>query len=419
MDTLADLSSKPIVVIGAGTAGATVVSCLATHCTRKIVLLEPGGVSRADDVSQFFSVLHESELLRTTPATQVHDGALMPYTEAQAHGGGSAINGLLLTGNEPDMVAGLTRYAQPSEMGDVSRALLASGGRASLLWWNRGRWNPGRILGYLHRGDRITLQSEEALSITMVGNQAVGVVTSNGYIETDHVVVCAGAIQTPALLLRSGLGALNNKIGNGLQNHPTVSFTVKRLSTDVGTFDSTVIKEFNVENHLAVVIAYERAHAHSSVDALLTVSLLDPLSRGAVTLENNTPVVEFNMLSEPTDVVAIRMAVRELCRVVQAPELIAVLTAEDIDDAGTSSLALLSMTDNEIDTWIRKNLTFVSHASSSCAEAVDPTTGALHGVGNITVVDASVLPSVPPCTPAAPVTMEARRIAELLGEQLS
>ena len=43
-------------------------------------------------------------------------------------------------------------------------------------------------------------------------------------IRADHVFVCAGAIQTPALLQRSGI---RRNIGNGLKMHPTVKIAAR------------------------------------------------------------------------------------------------------------------------------------------------------------------------------------------------
>ena len=44
------------------------------------------------------------------------------------------------------------------------------------------------------------------------------------HIAADHVVVCAGAIHTPALLQRSGI---RRNIGNGLKMHPTVKIAAR------------------------------------------------------------------------------------------------------------------------------------------------------------------------------------------------
>jgi choline dehydrogenase-like flavoprotein len=410
---------KPVVVVGGGTAGATVVSCLATHCSRDIVLIEPGDASPHDDVMRFLSVLENGQLSRTTPSSLVKDGPIVPYLEGRVQGGGSAINGLLLTGETPPMVAGLTRRAQLHEVGDISGALLQSGGELSQLWWNRGRWNPGRILGYLDRSDRISLEKDDVVALDIDGDRVIGVLTANGYIETDHVVMCAGAIQTPLILLRSGLGKKNGEVGQGLQNHPTVSFVLGRRSDDVGVFDAAVIKSFTVGERDAMMIAYERLNGQSTEEAMLSVAVMNPSSRGRVSLLDNLPDVQFNMLAEPEDTASMREAVLHMTHTAREAHFEAVVTHVMIDSHGSSVADLLKMTDMELNQWIRQNLSAVSHATSSCFSAVDVRTGALRGMSNITIADASILPAVPACTPAAPVTIEARRIAELLGGHLT
>jgi len=349
----------------------------------------------------------------------VKDGPVTPYLEARVRGGGSAINGLLLTGETPPMVAGLTRRAQLHEVGDISGALLQSGGELSQLWWNRGRWNPGRILGYLDRSDRISLQRDDVVVLDITGDKVRGVVTANGYVEADHVVMCAGAIQTPLILLRSGLGKMNGEIGQGLQNHPTVSFVLGRRSDDVGVFDAAVVKSFTVEQRNAMMIAYERLNGHSTEEAMLSVAVMNPSSRGRVSLLDNMPDVQFNMLADPVDATAMHEAVLHMTHTAREAHFEAVVTQVMVDIDGTPVSALLEMDESELNQWIRQNLSAVSHATSSCSSAVDIGTGALQGMRNITIADASILPAVPACTPAAPVTIEARRIAELLGEQLT
>jgi choline dehydrogenase-like flavoprotein len=410
---------KPVVVVGGGTAGATVVSCLATHCTRDIILIEPGIPSPHDDVVRFLSVLENEEIIRHTPCTLVEGGPTVSYVEARAQGGGSAVNGLLLTGEAPSMVAGLTRRAMLHEVGDISGALLQSGGELSHMWWNRGRWNPGRILGYLDRSDRISLQRDDVVALDIEGDRVRGVLTANGYVEADHVVLCAGAIQTPLILLRSGLGKKNKQIGRGLQNHPTVSFVLGRRSEDVGLFDAAVVKNFHVRQRDAMMIAYERLNGQSTDEAMLSVAVMNPSSRGGVSLSDNMPDVQFNMLADPVDAAAMREAVLHMVQTVTETHFKAVVTDVLIDSHGSSVSDVMEMADGELDQWIRQNLSVVSHATSSCSSAVDMHTGALQGMGNITIADSSVLSAVPACTPAAPVTIEARRIAELLGEHLT
>ena len=107
----------PIVVIGGGTAGCTVVSTLAAMTTQPIVLIEPGQPSVHDDESAFFSVLSDEALSREAQTTLVDGGSDQSYIQAHVLGGGSAINGLLLTGEEPSFLSGLTRIATEADCG--------------------------------------------------------------------------------------------------------------------------------------------------------------------------------------------------------------------------------------------------------------------------------------------------------------
>jgi choline dehydrogenase-like flavoprotein len=85
----------PIVVIGGGTTGCTVVSTLAAMTTRPIVLIEPGLSSVHDDEAAFFTVLTDETLFREIQTTLIDGGIDKPYVQANVLGGGSAINGLL------------------------------------------------------------------------------------------------------------------------------------------------------------------------------------------------------------------------------------------------------------------------------------------------------------------------------------
>ena len=45
--------------------------------------------------------------------------------------------------------------------------------------------------------------------------------------------------------------------------------------------------------------------------------------------------------------------------------------------------------------------------------------GKVRGIGNLYIADSSILHSVPPCSPAGPVVIEAARIARTIGETLT
>ncbi len=411
-------SQLPIVVIGGGAAGCTVVSTLAAMTSLPIVLIEPGLSSVHDDEPAFFDVLSDERLSREVQTTLVDGGEDKPYTQAQVLGGGSAINGLLLTGEEPSFVSGLTRMATEADCGQVATALLAENGRFSRLWWNGGRWNPGRAVQHLVDEGRVTVIPESVTYLEHAQRVITVAHTTNEAIEGSLFVMCAGALTTPALLLHSSLERAVSGIGDGLQNHPTVTFSVQLKTPGSQRFDATVVRDsLSSSGAQLLTIAYERTNSENVTNGLISISLMDPESRGGVWRSNTAMQNDFNMLATMRDRVAMREAVRELIATAMSPSFSAISTHVSVDSDGTSVETLDVMKNVELDEWIAANLTVVSHAASSCHEIVDAD-GKVRGVGNLYIADSSILHSVPSCSPAGPVVVEAARIARTLGETL-
>ncbi len=405
------VSSRSIIVVGGGTSGCTVVSYLASHTDCDILLLEPGDISHLDDEPRFFETLKSESVL---------DSQANGYVQAKMLGGGSAINGMLLTGDEPPHLQGLTRMATQEDCGVVGDALLKNGGRFSRLWWNGGRWNPGRAVRHLQEEKRITILPRSATEIIHRDGRIIGVDCNDEPITTDVVVMCAGAITTPRILLASGLASVNPGIGQGLQNHPTVTAHIPLRTTNGARFDTSVIREWSTSlDGQMMNIAYERSSHHGDQSGSLSVSLMNPSSRGTVGWDGEwLPVIDFSLLHDDRDLRNMICGVRDVLEILTSPAMSEISMKDDVTIEGAPISLLQKISDEELGQWLRQSVKFVSHATSSCATAVDEW-GRLRGVENCWVADASVLPSVPPCTPAAPVTMEALRIAHLIGESLS
>lgn len=402
---------QSIVVVGGGTAGCTVVSYLAAHTDCEIVLVEPGDTTNNDDEPRFFDVLDADSVL---------DALAGGYVQAQRLGGGSAINGLLLTGEEPPHLHGLTRLATPEDCGSVGNSLLQSGGRCSRLWWNGGRWNPGRAVKHLQEERRIRIVPDRATKLIHRENQVVGVESNDGFLSASVVVMCAGAIITPKILLASGLAEVNPAIGLGVQNHPTVTARIPLLSANRATFDASVIREWvTLMGGKMMNIAYERSSGLDDQSGAISVSLMNPSSRGTVSWDGMLlPVVDFALLHDEQDLMNMMHGVRDLIELLTSHAVSLIADVEEVSIEGLLISQLRHFSDQQLVQWLRGAVQYVSHATSSCAAAVDAM-GRVKGIDKCWVADASVLESVPPCTPAAPVTMEALRIARNIGESLS
>jgi choline dehydrogenase-like flavoprotein len=398
---------QPIIVVGAGTAGCTVVSYLANNTKHPILVLEPGGYGDDDD-PQFLNH-SDSDLLVTT-----HDD----YVQARAMGGGSAVNGMLLTGDEPEHLRGLTRFANEEDIGRVGRELLGVGGRFSRLWWNGGRWNPGRALRHLIEEGRVTHLPRTVTQLLIDDGRVVGVDCGGEPLRAAAVVLCAGAVNSPGVLLASGAHKLNPAIGQGAQNHPTIT---AEFSVDVregARFDAAVVREWSTAHGGQMLnVAYERVAKNCDDVGALSISLMNPVSRGRVEFfRDEMPAVDFAMLSQEEDLANMVTGVRDLIQLLSSGNFS--IDAESIRVEGQPLVQLREYEDSELAKWVLQAVKGVSHATSSCAQAVD-SSGCVLGLENCWIADASVLESIPTVTPAAPVTMEALRIARNIGESLS
>jgi choline dehydrogenase-like flavoprotein len=185
---------------------------------------------------------------------------------------------------------------------------------------------------------------------TVVGVEAErdGVTTT---LRARHVIVSAGAIHSPALLLRSGIGsatelaALGVKpladlpgVGRNLQNHGYQFFAVtlprgKRLASSLRRF---AVAGLRASSNLAgcpsndlFLFALGRVspQAFGTSVAMLGSALYSPFSKGTVTIADadphTHPRIDFNMLDDPRDAPRFVMAARLAQKLLRDPRVAA------------------------------------------------------------------------------------------------
>jgi choline dehydrogenase len=256
------------------------------------------------------------------------------------------------------------------------------------------------------------------------GTRAVGVVAIvDGEVvelRASEVVVSAGAIHSPAILQRSGVGpaallqalgiqvVADRPVGIGLQEHARVPLGIV-LNEPLDYRGEPARGQLCVR--FTTGIGDEVNDAMVAVSGALGIGV--PVgglvgwvnhvsSRGSVQITSTDPsldpTVDFDMLSTPDDLQRFRRITDELVSWVGQPEIQKISAAAVFGLQGTSP-ADLPTTDKEFEDWAYANVGDTVHATSTCRmgdpadpqSVVDPQ-GRVLGLDGLRVADASILP---------------------------
>lgn len=417
------------IVVGAGSAGCVVAARLALHGDHEVVLLDDGPATPPEVRSDsFFDSLAEPG--RTFPsltAVKVDGTPPTPYRRGRGLGGSGAVNAMVALRGGPFDAPHLlpVEPARQEELGPVDRALLAAAddARPAPLTRRNGRrvTTADAYLGLVPSDGRLAVHGDATVDrVLFDGDRAVGVRLADGRdVFADRIVLCAGAIHTPTILLRSRRDLPG--VGEGLQDHPSAPITLE-LHPDALADPSSLAVGALLERDPVQVLPINHLGPGAASYGLLMPALMRVRSRGRVRLDpeapddpTRDPVVELGMLRDRGDVEGMVRAVRVALDLVDAAPFREIVVSAYVDAHGTTTDSLTH--DAAVERWLPDHVGDYVHASSTCAmgRVVDDR-GAVHGTEGVFVCDASVFREVPHVNTHLPVVMLAETLtARWLG----
>ncbi|KAA2267210.1 FAD-binding protein [Solihabitans fulvus] len=254
-----------------------------------------------------------------------------------------------------------------------------------------------------------------------------------------EVVLAAGAIGSPALLLRSGIGPADDLrafcvevaahlpgVGENLQDHwlAPVIFGAERPIEHTPGLPATQTHLFWHSRPGALDLQplhfsaplYEPWMSGPDNGFTLMAGLVRPASVGRITLParniDGPPLIDPRVLSAPADLAALVAGV-ELGRKIGAASALRPWGAAELYPGQGVDLA----------EYVRRTVTTYHHSAGTCAMGVDPDVGAVvdprlrvHGAAGLRVADASVMPTIVTGNTNTPTIMIAERAATMIAE---
>ena len=285
-----------------------------------------------------------------------------------------------------------------------------------------------------------------ARKILIENRQVTGVEVESGgevfTVESNKVVLSAGALKSPHILMLSGIGpkdqldeygidVLQNTpgVGANLRNHPIspISFRVKegiKLQPDA--------------SGVRIALRYTAKGSDDSNDMMMTTSSLFspftgemlpdrigriscvielPAGAGFVRLNSADPAVQpkfdYRYFSHPEDMRRMRDGIRLAVKMLETDAY------KDVSDGRVTPTEGILTDDDALDLWIRQTVGSARHVSGTCKIGPDSDTMAVvdqqcrvKGLQGLWIADSSVMPQVPRANANATAIMIGERVAE-------
>ena len=247
-------------------------------------------------------------------------------------------------------------------------------------------------------------------------------------ITAREVVLSAGAIHSPAILMRSGIGpaarlrglgvpVLHDQpsVGRHLMDHPIIRAALhlkpehQAAGEDARHTNCCVTYSSGLAGggeRDMILIGYNHRMVEgraSRADGAVGAALYNSFSRGELTLASPdpdvNPVVEENMLSDPRDLLRMRDAVRRLAVLCAQPALRDICSRITFGDTPLTPVQAAALDAADLDALLLREAGDIQHAAGTCRMTahedprgvVDPDLQ-VRGVTGLRVCDASIMP---------------------------
>ena len=498
------------VIIGGGSTGAVLAARLSENSGTSVLLLEAGSIDPDADADRLGAVDFSHTGRDWGFQARTTGDATAPYPQGRTLGGGSAVNGgVALRGMPSDYDAWASpnwsweamapcfrrleddplggdlhgiggpipiRRAAKDDLVAPQQQLLAAAEDNGLAWvddHNDGisegigpspqnvvdgvrvstamaylRPADGRpnlhIIGGAH-AHHIVIERDRATAVAYSPNGS-----SLEQVRGRHIVVCAGALNTPALLMRSGIGPVRDLEAVGIRSVVHLPGVGANLMEHVGAFIFVVPPEGAVTTDMVqhqLLIRYSSPESPVTNDMQIgmmnhwDLSQNEPLaevcgseliwgicagiqvprSRGRLRAlspdPGHPPVIDLNLLDSPDDIAQLVHGLR-LCHRLATHEAL----SERFERVAVLDEAAFADGDDDALADYARQFSFPwYHASGTCRMGPDPDAGdvvddfgRVHGIDRLSVFDASILPMIPRANTNLTCIAVGERAAEML-----
>ena len=277
--------------------------------------------------------------------------------------------------------------------------------------------------------DRVVFHKGRAIGVDVVDEGAVR------RISAANVVLAAGAVHTPAILQRSGIGPAgllrsiglevlaDLPVGEGFQEHPHVYFgfavaldlpgAVNGRHTNACVRWSSGVAGARSDDMMGIVNGPAPAFPGY---AGLGLWVNDPCSRGDVRIGSADPTIDpriqMNLADDVRDRERLRHCIDRARDLLAHPAFSSIVQGEVAGIDGTALHDLDTADVVAVDAWIRRVVDGSAHASATCAmgSVVDDECQ-VYGFAGLRVVDMSIVPQVPRANTNLTAIMVAEHVA--------